>query len=81
MSGAESILRANDVTAKWNEKTGQYYAKFKGDNGTYKIWLEEETSIKKKLEVVTSNKVAGTAFWKLGFERAATWLTIEDALK
>jgi spore germination protein YaaH len=81
MSAAESILRANDVTAKWDKKTGQYYAKFKGDNGTYKIWLEEETSIKKKLEVATSNKVAGVAFWKLGFERAATWLTIEDALK
>jgi spore germination protein YaaH len=81
MSGAESVLRANDVTAKWDKKTGQYYAKFKGDNGTYKIWLEEETSLKKKLEAVTSNQVAGVAFWKLGFERAATWLMIAEALK
>lgn len=81
MSSAESVLRANDVTPKWDKKTGQYYAKFQGESGTYKIWLEEETSIKKKLEVVMAGKVAGVAFWKLGFERAATWLTIEDALK
>lgn len=81
MSSAESVLRSHGVTPKWNKTAGQYYAEFKGESGTYKIWLEEETSIKKKLEVVTAGKVAGVAFWKLGFERAATWLTIEDALK
>ena len=81
MSGAESVVRANDATPKWDKSTGQYYASFRGESGTYKIWLEEETSIKKKLEVVMAGKVAGVAFWKLGFERAATWLTIEDALK
>ena len=81
MSSAESLLRANDVTSKWDKKTGQYYAQYKGNGGTYKIWLEEENSLKKKLDVVVANKVAGVAFWKLGFERSATWLTIETALK
>ena len=81
MSGAESILRANDATSKWNEETGQYYAQYKDDGATYKIWLEEETSIEKKLEVVKANQVAGVAFWKLGLERAVTWKTIEAGIK
>jgi len=81
MSGAESVLRANGAEAKWDKKTEQYYAEYKADGATYKIWLEEETSLEKKLEVVKSNKVAGVAFWKLGFERAVTWTTIENALK
>lgn len=81
MSGAESVVRANDTTAKWDEATGQYYAQYKSGGATYKIWLEEETSLKKKLEVVKKQNVAGVAFWKLGFERAITWSTIEAALK
>ncbi len=52
MSGAESVVRANDASPKWDEATGQYYAEFKSSGATYKIWLEEETSLKKKLEVV-----------------------------
>lgn len=81
MSGAESMVRANDASPKWDETTGQYYAEFKSSGATYKIWLEEETSLQKKLEVVTANQAAGVAFWKMGFERAVTWTTIRDALK
>ena len=81
MSGAESVLRSHGAEAKWDKKTEQYYAEYKADGATYKIWLEEETSLKKKMEVVKNNKVAGVAFWKLGFERAVTWTTIEAALK
>lgn len=81
MSNAESVLRANDATSKWDDATSQYYAQFKSSGATYKIWLEEETSLGRKLAVVKKNKVAGVAFWKLGFERAVTWSTIRDALK
>ncbi|MCH5265941.1 MAG: glycosyl hydrolase family 18 [Lachnospiraceae bacterium] len=81
MSGAESVIRANGASPKWDDATGQYYAQFKADGATYKIWLEEETSLEKKLEVVMAQDVAGVAFWKLGFERAVTWKTIDEALK
>lgn len=81
MSGAESVVRSHDVSPKWDKETEQYYAEFKGDGGTYKIWLEEENSLKKKLEVVKENNIAGAAFWKLGLERPATWLTIQEMMK
>lgn len=81
MSGAESIIRANDAVSSWDDATGQYFAQFKSGKAIYKIWLEEETSLGKKLEVVKKNEVAGVAFWKLGFERAVTWTTIADAIR
>lgn len=81
MSSAESLLKSNDTTPEWDEETGQYYGQYKADGATYKIWLEEETSLKKKLEVVNKQEVAGVAFWKLGFERATTWTTIQGELK
>lgn len=81
MSGAESLLRSHGVTAKWDDETEQYYAQYKESGATYKIWLEEETSLKKKLKSVMKQKIAGVAFWKLGFERAVTWTTIQENLK
>ena len=76
MSSAESLLQSHGATTAWDETTGQYYAEYKADNYKYRIWLEEETSLEKKLEVVFDNKAAGAAFWKLGFERPVTWTTI-----
>lgn len=76
MSSAESVLQSNGVSAAWDDTTGQYYAEFDAEGSTYKIWLEEETSLDKKMETVFSQNVAGVAFWKLGFERPVTWTTI-----
>lgn len=80
MSGAESVIRSHGVTPEWDNETGQYYAEYKENGASYKVWLEEETSLKKKLEAVLKQKVAGVAFWKLGFERAATWTMIGGEL-
>lgn len=81
MSGAESVLSANGAVPDWDDKTGQYYAQFKADGAVCKIWLEEETSLQKKMEVLKKYKTAGVAFWKLGLERAVTWSTIENIWK
>ena len=81
MSGAESLLSSHDKSPEWDKKTQQYVGNYKEKGNTYKIWLEEETSLKKKLEEIMKNKVAGVAFWKLGFERAATWITIGETVK
>lgn len=81
MSSAESLLRSHDTSPEWDDATGQYYAQYKYGGFTYKIWLEEETSLKKKLEVVKKEEAAGVAFWKLGFERAATWNMIKEEIK
>lgn len=81
INSAEIMLQNNGATSSWDEVTGQYYAEFKYNGSKYRIWLEEETSIEKKLETVYSKNVAGVAFWKLGFERPITWKTIEKVVK
>ena len=43
---------------------------------TYKIWVEDATSLEEKLKVMQSNQLAGGAFWKLGLEDPAVWDTI-----
>ncbi|MCC8081692.1 MAG: glycosyl hydrolase family 18 [Lachnospiraceae bacterium] len=76
MSEAESRVAANGATYQWLEDCGQYYAEYEYGGSTYKIWMEDQNSIEKKLEVMQSNGLAGVSFWKLGFEKNTVWDTI-----
>lgn len=73
MDTAKQRLKAVGVNAKWDEETGQYFAKYTKDGSVYKIWLEEEKSIAEKLKLVKKYELGGVAAWKLGYERASIW--------
>ena len=49
MSRGEKFLKDAGVEAKWLEDVGQYYGEYSRGNIVYKIWLEEESLLKKKL--------------------------------
>ena len=76
MSEAESRVAANGATFQWLDDCGQYYAEYEYEGSTYKVWIEDQNSIEKKLEVMQSNSLAGAAFWKLGYEKNTVWDTI-----
>lgn len=76
MSEAESRVAANGATFEWLEDCGQYYAEYEYEGSTYKVWIEDQNSIEKKLEVMQSNALAGASFWKLGYEKNTVWDTI-----
>ena len=76
MSEAESRVAANGATFQWLDDCGQYYAEYEYEGSTYKVWIEDQNSIEKNLEVMQSNSLAGAAFWKLGYEKNTVWDTI-----
>ena len=76
MSEAESRVAANGATFQWLDDCGQYYAEYEYEGSTYKVWIEDQNSIEKKLEVMQSNGLAGAAFWKVGYEKNTVWDTI-----
>lgn len=73
MAAAEAELERNGVTAEWDETVRQYYAEYKKGSATYKIWLEETDSLREKLSYIKSAGLAGTAVWRLGFEKPEVW--------
>lgn len=73
MDRADQVLAELGVTPEWDEGTCQYYAEYTSGNAYYQIWLENEDSIRAKLNVMNVNQVAGVAAWKLGFERDSIW--------
>ena len=77
MNSAANMLKDNNVTAAWDETTGQNYAQFENSKGFCQIWLEDEESIEAKLKVIFENKLAGVAEWRLVYERADVWNVIQ----
>ncbi|MCJ7834658.1 glycosyl hydrolase family 18 protein [Cuneatibacter sp. NSJ-177] len=81
MDEAKALADSPEYTVIWQEELGQNYAEMDQDGTTYQIWLEDEESIKAKLEAVKSFDLAGLAGWKLGMESDSVWDLISNALQ
>ena len=73
MDEAAQVVEDAGVQAQWDEETGQNYAEWEADGGTYKIWLEDTDSLEEKLKVIRENGLAGVAEWSLGMEDSSVW--------
>lgn len=73
MDEAEDMLQSVGAQAEWDDTAKQNYAQWETEEGVYKIWLEDSTSIEEKLKLIKQNKLAGVAEWKLGWENASVW--------
>jgi len=79
LKSALNLVEKNKAAKTWLESLGQYYGEYKDDEGiTYRIWLEEEESMTKKLELMDKYQIAGMAAWKLGLEYDDIWDVIDN---
>lgn len=76
MSDVQKLISANGAEQVWLDDIGQNYVEYKNNGVTYKIWIEDATSLEEKLKVMTSHNLAGGSFWKLGLETSSIWDTI-----
>jgi len=70
----------NGVEKNWLDSAKQYYVEYKEDNLTYKMWIEDERSIKEKLSLINDNNLAGVAFWSKDRESDSIWNVIDEEL-
>ena len=73
ITSAKEWIEENQVNLYWQEELGQYYGELNTDEGVKLIWLEEETSLGLKMELIRKADLAGVACWKLGFEPENIW--------
>lgn len=81
MGTAKRYLNDHNATLVWLEDCGQYYGEYKENGITYRIWLEEQESIGKKLEVMKEYNLGGIACWKLGLEINDVWEIIDEYVR
>lgn len=69
------------VEKVWNEDTKQYYIEYTEGDATYKMWIEDEESIKEKLGLIEKYELAGSAFWEKDRETPGVWTTLKEMSK
>lgn len=65
---------------QWDDSVGQNVAQSETSDARYTIWVEDEASLRKKLELLEKYQLGGVAEWKLGFENSAIWSVISEYL-
>jgi len=81
MEQAEKIVKENNVQPVWLSDKGQFYVQYEKKGARYRIWLEEEKSIRLKAELVHKYGLAGAAAWRKDFEKAQIWDVLNTTLK
>ena len=73
MKEAEELVANAGAEITEDKVTKQNYVQWEADGATYKIWLEDEKALGDKLALMKEYQLAGTAAWRLGFEKPAVW--------
>ena len=79
MREMKELVSGKDLT--WRESNGQYYSEWSKKGKYFRIWLEEEESLKRKADASRQAGVKGIAAWKLGDEKEGTWALLKDYLE
>lgn len=74
MSAFEKIKVDKKLKPVWLDKEKQYFAEYKDQSGTQKIWVEDKKSVYKKMELIDEFGLVGSAFWKKGLETTDVWI-------
>ena len=65
---------------QWDDSLKQYYAEYQQNGATYKVWIEDDESIRAKLDLVNEYNLAGAAYWEKDREPDDLWNTISEVL-
>lgn len=76
MNKVEDFLSLLSTVPVWNEETCQKYVEWKSGNESYQMWIEDEESIKVKLNVMTGKNIGGVAVWRIGFGTENAWALV-----
>ena len=73
MKELNSYIQNHGLEPQWLDDMGQNYTEFKDDEGLHQLWIEDSTSLARKLTIAKDEELAGVAFWKEGFEDTTIW--------
>lgn len=71
----------NNVEKQWDDTLKQYYIEYKSGKDTIKMWIEDGTSIKEKVSLVTKYNLGGTSCWRKDMETSNVWSVIRNELE
>ena len=76
-----NIKIPNNIDKQWDDTLKQYYIEYKSGKDTIKMWIEDGTSIKEKISLVSTYNLGGTACWRKDMETSNIWTIIREELE
>ena len=76
-----NIKIPNNIDKQWDDTLKQYYIEYKSGKDTIKMWIEDGTSIKEKVSLVSTYNLGGTACWRKDMETSNIWTIIREELE
>lgn len=70
-----------DVEKVWDDELKQYYVQYERRGATYKMWIEDERSIKEKLSLIKKYDLQGACFWAKDYETYSIWDIIKREIQ
>lgn len=73
MEKAEEYIRDHNIVMEWDEETCQNYGEYTEGGSLFQIWMEDESSMEVKLNIMDKYQIGGVASWRLGYEKPEIW--------
>jgi spore germination protein YaaH len=79
MDKAKAWMQEKGLKPTYDPESGQNYAEYydSTENATYKIWLEDLTSLKKRSNLASKFHLAGIASWSRTFGDQTAWTALD----
>ena len=81
MQMIQEYLKANSIVSTLDNVSGQNYINYTKGITTYKMWIEDEYSVKEKTKFVTEYDLAGISIYRSGMELKSIYKNVLSGLK
>lgn len=78
MEMADEYVANHSIEMRWDETTCQNYGEYQSGDSLHQVWLEDDESLRVKLNIMDKYGIAGVAEWRLGLEKPSVWSVIEE---
>ncbi|WP_181410241.1 glycosyl hydrolase family 18 protein [Paenibacillus sp. tmac-D7] len=76
MKDLEPLIQEKKATKTWDARFQQYRVEYMQDGYKNVFWLENEATIKARIDLAKKYELAGVAAWRLGYDNANVWQTM-----
>ncbi len=80
MDTAINFAAKNGLNLSWDAEACQNYGESADGTAKYRVWLEDEQSMRAKLNVLAGCGITSAGGWRIGLENADTWTWFQEIL-
>lgn len=81
ISFQNNLIAEKGLEPVYDEAAGQDYVEYVEDGVRHRIWLENEKSMRARMEIVNKYGLAGVASWRRGLETPEIWDVMKETLE